>query len=174
MQAVQLSAKGKNEKEACHLRRARHAHRCRGGGRVDLDRVRDNNRAEAHVRAPDTERQNVDLKPQGPSIGDLFVFAGPLNNTSGDEAGRLDGHCVTTSVPSDDPETHRRQCFVTATIGTENGETEIELQGVGRILAEDVLLGVSGGTGRFQNARGQALLDFTTPGQVSLRFALIP
>jgi len=124
--------------------------------------------------APDTERQNVDLKPQGPSIGDLFVFAGPLNNTSGDEAGRLDGHCVTTSVPSDDPETHRRQCFVTATIGTENGETEIELQGVGRILAEDVLLGVSGGTGRFQNARGQALLDFTTPGQVSLRFALIP
>ena len=127
------------------------------------------------VVAPNTEETNLDLRPAGPSRGDQFIFSGPLlRSPSQEAAGRIDGHCVTTSVPGGGTAENRQQCFVTATIGTENGETEIELAGVGRIEAEDVLLAVTGGTGRYQNARGQARFDFTAPDRVTIAFSLIP
>ena len=127
------------------------------------------------VVAPNTEESHIDVRPAGPSRGDLFVFSGPLlRSPSHEETGRIDGHCVTTSVPGGGTAENRQQCFVTATIGTENGETEIELAGVGRIEAEDVLLAVTGGTGRYANVRGQALFDFTAADRVTIAFSLIP
>jgi hypothetical protein len=124
--------------------------------------------------APDTEQTTVDAGRSGPSQGDLFVFSGPLRDARGRDRGRLDGHCVTVSVPSrTDREQDRRQCFVTSTIGTANGETEIQAAGVGRVLAEDVLLSVTGGTGRFRRARGQALLDYSVEGRTTVTYEVI-
>ena len=51
---------------------------------------------------------------------------------------------------------------------------KITLQGVGRIEAENVILGVTGGNGDFQNARGQATFDYTTKDQATFSFELIP
>jgi hypothetical protein len=124
--------------------------------------------------APDTEQTRIDAGRSGPSQGDLFVFSGPLRDARGRERGRFDGHCVTISVPDrNDREQDRRQCFVTSTIGTANGETEIQATGVGRILAEDVLLSITGGTGRFRRARGQALFDYSTRGQVTISYEVV-
>jgi hypothetical protein len=124
--------------------------------------------------APDTEQSEVDLTTPGPSQGDIFVFSGPLVDASGEPQGRLDGHCITVSTPAEGGTAeHRRQCFATSTIGTANGETEIQAQGVGRIEAGDVLLSVTGGTNRFARVRGQALFDYSTSGQVTITYQLI-
>jgi hypothetical protein len=124
--------------------------------------------------APDTEQTNIDVGRPGPSQGDLFVFSGPLRAPRGALRGRLDGHCVTVSVPSrTDREQDRRQCFITSTIGTANGETEIQAAGVGRILAEDVLFSVTGGTNRFKRVRGQALFDYSTKGRIRITYELL-
>jgi Dirigent-like protein len=124
--------------------------------------------------APVTDERTIDQRPLGPSLGDRFVFSGPLENRAGDPRGRIDGVCTTTSTPAGAVDENRQQCQVTATIGTANGETEIELMGVGRVLAEDVIFSVIGGTGRFQNARGQAVFDFRASDQVTIEFSLIP
>ena len=124
--------------------------------------------------APNTQSRMFDVGAQGPSLGDRFIFSGPLETRKGEERGRIDGQCVTTGTMGDDPEEVRRQCVVTSTIGTESGEQEIQTQGVGRVLAEDVLLSVTGGTLRFQNTRGQALFDYTRDDRVVITFQLIP
>src|SRR5262245_9673574 len=116
-----------------------------------------------------TEQTHTEATPgaPGPSQGDLYVFAGPLSDRHGTEVGRLDGHCVVTSAPGD-PEEDRQQCFVTTTIGS--GEQEIQMAGVGRILADDVLLSITGGTLRYCGARGEALLEFTAPNTIKVTF----
>lgn len=123
--------------------------------------------------APDTEQQRFDRGPRGQSLGDEIVFSGPLRTRGGRAAGRLDGHCLTTSVRGGAGE-FRQQCFITSTIGTANGETEIQAAGVGRIGAEDVVFSVTGGSGRFQNVRGQAVFDFTRADRVVITYQLIP
>lgn len=124
--------------------------------------------------APDTQSKLVDVAPKGASLGDRFIFSGPLENAKGKERGRIDGECVTTGTVGDDPEEVRRQCVVSSTIGTESGEQEIQAQGVGRLLADDVLLSVTGGTLHYQNVRGEALFDYTQSGRVVITFRLIP
>ena len=112
--------------------------------------------------APAGERSVVDLGPRGASLGDVTVVSGPLQDGDGDPAGRHDGTCTLTSRP-DDEEQHRVRCAVTLTVGTENGETELQLAAVGRVAADDVLFSVVGGSGKYRNARGDALFDYTDP-----------
>jgi hypothetical protein len=87
--------------------------------------------------APVTDERGA----QRPELGDRFVFGAPLQNRAGDERAQSHrwGSARQRSTPAGDAEQNRQQCVVTATIGTTNGETEIELQAVGRVLAEDVL-----------------------------------
>jgi hypothetical protein len=47
------------------------------------------------------------------------------------------------------------------------------MQGVGRELAEDVDLAITGGTGAFKKARGSAIFDFTTPARAIITFHVI-
>ncbi len=123
--------------------------------------------------APTAERAKLDLGAQGRSLGDMLVFGGPLKQPDKPGiVGRLDGHCITTSNPAGRDE-QRQQCIVTATTNTEGGN-EIQLQGVGRVLAEDVVLSVTGGSDRFANVRGEATLDFRNPDRVVIHFRLIP
>jgi hypothetical protein len=127
------------------------------------------------VIAPDTEQRRLDFGPKGPSQGDLLVFAGPLRNAANTRTvGRIDGTCVTTSNPAG-PEEERHHCNITSSFDrAQPPGAEIAIQGVGRVLAEDVLMAVTGGTRNFQNARGQALVDYTTTGQITITYSLIP
>jgi hypothetical protein len=127
------------------------------------------------VIAPDTEQSRIDVKPKGPSQGDLLVFAGPLRNAANTRTiGRIDGTCVTTSNPAG-PEEERRHCTITTSFDRRDPPgAEIAIQGVGRVLAEDVLVAVTGGTRDFQNVRGQALIDYTTTGQITITYSLLP
>ncbi len=106
------------------------------------------------------EEQEVDLGEEGPSVGDLYAFSGPLLDESENSTlGRADGQCTTTSSPGPSAEA-RRLCNVTATFVEERGGSEIDAQGVGRIEAEDVVFALTGGTGDFRNARGQATFEY--------------
>jgi hypothetical protein len=106
------------------------------------------------------EENEEDLGEEGPSIGDLYAFSGPLFDESEEtELGRFDGVCTTTSSPGPSAEA-RRLCNVTATFVEEREGAEIDAQGVGRIEAEDVVLAVNGGTGEFRTARGQATFEY--------------
>jgi hypothetical protein len=124
------------------------------------------------VVAPDAELKQIDLGQRGPSLGDLFVFSGPLQRESGAEVGRIDGQCTTTSAPGPSAE-QRQLCIVNTTFENRNG-AEIDTQGVGRVEAEDVVLAVTGGTGIYQNARGQATFDFRSADRVVITYELIP
>lgn len=104
-----------------------------------------------------SEFKTLDFGRNGPSLGDQIIFSGPLRKRDGTRAGRYDGLCVFTSKGARASQ-QRQQCLLTSTIGTANGETEVQAAGVGRIQAEDVYLSVTGGSGRFQNVRGQLLI----------------
>ena len=106
------------------------------------------------------EEQEVDLGEEGPSVGDLYAFSGPLYDESENrQLGRFDGECTTTSSPGPSAEA-RRLCNVTAIFVEEREGAEIDAQGVGRIEAEDVVFAVNGGTGEFRDARGQATFEY--------------
>src|ERR671921_2384654 len=106
------------------------------------------------------EENEEDLGEEGPSVGDLYAFSGPLFDESEDtELGRLDGVCTTTGSPGPSAEA-RRLCNVTATFTEEREGAEIDAQGMGRIEAEDVVFAVNGGTGEFRAARGQATFEY--------------
>src|SRR5918997_1750874 len=104
--------------------------------------------------------EEADLGEEGPSVGDLYTFSGPLlDESENTELGRFDGECATTSSPGPSAEA-RRLCNVTATFVEERAGAEIEAQGVGRIEAEDVVFAVTGGTGEFRDTRGQATFEY--------------
>jgi len=106
------------------------------------------------------EEQEADLGEEGPSVGDLYAFSGPLLDESEDTTlGRADGQCTTTSAPGPSAEA-RRLCNFTVTFTEEREGAEIEAQGVGRIEAEDVVFAVTGGTGDYRSARGQATFEY--------------
>ena len=106
------------------------------------------------------EENEEDLGEEGPSVGDLYAFSGPLFDESEEtELGRFDGVCTTTGSPGPSDEA-RRLCNVTSTFTEEQEGAEIDAQGVGRIEAEDVVFAVNGGTGEFRTARGQATFEY--------------
>jgi hypothetical protein len=106
------------------------------------------------------EEHEEDLGEEGPSVGDLYAFSGPMFDESEEtELGRFDGVCTTTSSPGPSEEA-RRLCNVTATFAEEREGAEIDAQGVGRIEAEDVIFAVTGGNREFRSARGQATFEY--------------
>jgi hypothetical protein len=106
------------------------------------------------------EEQEEDLGEEGPSVGDLYAFSGPMYDDSEDTLlGRFDGVCTTTSSPGPSEEA-RRLCNTTATFAEEREGAEIDAQGVGRIEAEDVVFAVTGGNREFRAARGQATFEY--------------
>ncbi len=124
------------------------------------------------VVAPRDVEQQIDLGSQGPSVGDLYVFSGPIYDESEErQLGRIDGQCTTTSSPGPSAEA-RRLCIANATFTEEHEGAEIDTQGVGRLEAEDVVLAVTGGTGDYRNARGQATFTFEADGRVVIDYEL--
>src|SRR5918997_6305653 len=112
------------------------------------------------VVAPRDVEEQVDLGPSGPSVGDLYVFSGPIYDEPEERPlGRIDGQCTTTSAPGPSAEL-RRLCIVNATFTEEQGGAEIDTQGVGRLEAEDVELAGNRGHKEYRNARGIATFRF--------------
>jgi hypothetical protein len=122
------------------------------------------------VVAPRDVQEQIDLGDEGISVGDLYVFSGPIYDESeNSELGRIDGQCTTTSAPGPSAEL-RRLCIANATFVEEHGGSEIDAQGVGRLEAEDVVLAITGGTGDYRNARGQATFEFQSDGRVVITY----
>ena len=110
--------------------------------------------------AATADQSSVDVDPRGNSLGDMTIRSGPLTDDDGERAGRHDGTCTVTSSPEDDDE-RRVRCAITLTVGTANGETELQLAAVGRVAADDVVFSVVGGSGKYRDASGEAVFDYT-------------
>jgi len=94
----------------------------------------------------DTHQGFVDLNHNHrPDTGDQFIFAGVLTNPSTHkQAGSVTGACTVTFG----------QNALCQAIGTLNGRGQVTISGISG-NAKDFDLAVTGGTGQFQNARGQ-------------------
>jgi hypothetical protein len=124
------------------------------------------------VVAPRDIEEQIDLGEGGASVGDVYVFSGPIyDETESSQLGRIDGQCTTTSSSGPSAEA-RRLCIATATFVEEHEGAEIDTQGVGRIEAEDVVLAVTGGTRDYRNAQGQATFEFRADGDVIITYEL--
>ncbi len=124
------------------------------------------------VVAPRDVEEQLDLGASGPSVGDLYVFSGPIYDEPEErQLGRVDGQCTTTSAPGPTAEL-RRLCIVNATFTEEQGGAEIDTQGVGRLEAEDVELAVTGGTKDYRNVRGIATFRFEPDRRVIINYDL--
>ena len=108
---------------------------------------------------------DIDNPPAGFSQGDEIVVSSPLFNRAGARVGRLDVHGVITSVP---PRGIAIQWVFTATLA----KGQITAQGV-QTEEFSFRAAVTGGTGAYQNARGQVIVRFLA-NQVRLTYQLIP
>jgi len=103
-----------------------------------------------HLLEHDTHQAFVDINHNHrPDPGDSFVFAGTLSNPSTHKVvGSVNGQCTVTAGSSS-------LCNAT---GTVNGKGQVEVGGTtGNERHFDI--GVLGGTGLYQNARGIIHID---------------
>lgn len=100
---------------------------------------------ELQFRAVTTEASNLDLGEDGLSLGDEFIFHDVLKH-GGEKVGHDGGVCTVTSVKG--PET---QCLVTFSLSG----GQIVIAGLNKETGE-FLFGVTGGTGQYQGASGEA------------------
>jgi len=129
------------------------------------------NGSELEFVAPASERLAVDSPPSGGSLGDMMIRSGPLEDDGGERTGRYDSVCTVTSAPEADDE-RRMRCAVTLTIGTSNGETELQLAAVGREAADEVVFSIVGGSGEYQGAGGEAVFEYSNPDRTRIRVRL--
>lgn len=113
----------------------------------------------------------VDTGPAGPSTGDLYIFSDDVFffGNPATKAGQTDGRCTLI-----DPSSARFGCTIVTSLPKGDITTEgalINVPGVTRTGA------VTGGTGDFQNARGEGVLSLGPPGgphHASFRLILTP
>jgi hypothetical protein len=120
---------------------------------------------EIRFRAITTEASNLDLGEDGLSLGDEFIFRDGLWH-AGAKIGHDGGVCTVTSVKG--PET---QCLVT--ISLSGGQ--IVIAGLNKESQEspEFLFAVTGGTGEYQGASGEAhvVIQSATVAQVTIDLA---
>jgi hypothetical protein len=115
-----------------------------------------------------------DNPPAGDSNGDEFTFSGPLLNPQTKQpVGFLAGHCTIV----DQAKAGLVECEVTAaptSVKNLGAATQITMQGFGDNTPMPFRNAVTGGTGIYQNARGQAIGTALPSGDLDLVFHLIP
>jgi allene oxide cyclase len=93
----------------------------------------------------------VDLGKHGPSRGDILAFANPVfDEDDQKQVGSDNGHCILTDP---NPSNVTYECFWTVFLA----EGQITVEGP-FFSAADSLLAITGGTGAYQEARGQMKL----------------
>jgi hypothetical protein len=100
---------------------------------------------ELQFRGVTTEATNLDLGEEGPSQGDEFIFHDVLKR-EGEKIGHDGGVCTVTTVKG--PEL---QCVVTFSLSG----GDITIQGLAK-EGEVFVFAVTGGTGQYQGASGEA------------------
>ena len=101
----------------------------------------------------------IDLGAAGPSIGDRLVFSNPLYDTRNQVIGRDGADCVVVRIdPSQPPE---RQQVVQCTISVQLADGQITAQGLAQ--GPENVFAVTGGTGVYRKARGEALARDIVP-----------
>src|SRR5262249_41502752 len=105
----------------------------------------------------------VDDGAAGPSLGDRIVFTSDLFTPSGQPAGRDGADCVVVRIdPSAPPELQQIvQCVVTV----ELQDGQITFQGLARGTSN--IFALTGGTGAYRKARGEALVVDRVPLQTA-------
>lgn len=121
------------------------------------------------VTAVIKQTRNIDVPPKGTNIGDYMVFSSDVSR-HGHNVGELNGTCMLTRI---DPKANQgsQQCIATANLkrGT------LTLQGVrlfSGVQEKGLTAAVTGGTGRFAGAGGEAHVRFVTNTRWTIRFVL--
>jgi hypothetical protein len=113
----------------------------------------------------------LDIGPAGPSPGDLYVFSDDVFFASdpANKVGRADGRCMLI-----DPSLGRFGCTTVTSLPNGDITTEGTLINIPGATSRGA---ITGGTGDFRNARGEAVLDLGPPEgphQATFRLILIP
>jgi hypothetical protein len=106
-----------------------------------------------HLVSPSDQTQYtyIDLGDPGATPGDLLVFSGPaLNQDKTKMVGRIDGHCVFTQV---NPVTSLQLEDCVYAVSLKGGQ--ITVQGTFDLTKTVNYFAIAGGTGTYENARGQ-------------------
>jgi hypothetical protein len=98
---------------------------------------------------------------------DLTQFRGPLTNGAGNRVGHLQGYCVTIN-----DDTGAAEC--TTTMFLAGGQITLTGPTYDRDVHATFDQAVAGGTGRYQNARGQATVTLRANKDVGYLVNLIP
>lgn len=98
---------------------------------------------------------------------DLTIFQGVVTSRSGGRAGSLQGYCATI-----DDKTGQGECTTTITLA--GGQVTLIGPIHNRSVGRQQRQAVAGGTGIYQNARGQAVVSLTRSQDVHYDISLIP
>ena len=98
----------------------------------------------------------ADVGATGDSPGDELVFTAKETDLDGNAVGRLDGYCVFTRTPSG------HEVFEECLLAHVLTDGQITLQGsFDQSSSDNQEFAVTGGTGAYEEAQGQAILRFT-------------
>jgi hypothetical protein len=99
----------------------------------------------------------VDVGPAGPTPGDIYVFVDDvfLPSAPSRRVGQALGRCTVI-----DPASARLGCSTTTSLPGGSIITDGTLTNVSGVISTGA---ITGGTGRFRNARGEAVLDLGPP-----------
>jgi Allene oxide cyclase barrel like domain len=107
------------------------------------------------------EAQNVIPPPSGGPVGTRYVFSSGIYDTAGNRIGRDGADCVQTNP---DGTFH---CVISVVLP----DGELTFQGIARGTESD--FAITGGTGAYRNARGEAHAIDTEPGRAEVTIRVI-
>ena len=105
----------------------------------------------------------LDLGAPGPSLGDRLVFTSDLFDDNGNNVGGDGADCVIVRIDPTAPPAQQQivQCVVTVQLA----DGQITFQGLGQ--GTENFFAVTGGTGVYRTARGEAFVKDLVPLQVA-------
>lgn len=101
-----------------------------------------------------------DADPTGPSLGDRLIFTSNLFDEAGHQVGRDGADCVIVRIDPSAPAEEQQivQCVITVELFSEG---QLTFQGLAQ--GTENLFALTGGTGAFRTARGEAFARDITP-----------
>ena len=116
--------------------------------------------------AKSDQSQEIDNAPAGPSVGDGYAFHDRVFRRHR-EVGALDGSCVVTYLV--DESTGTSHCVVTLSLPRGTMTT----QGVLGFSDDSFTTAITGGTGKYVGAEGQAHVRFVSETRAKIRVMLV-
>lgn len=124
-------------------------------------------RAETLRLTATVDRQTtLDFHARGFSLGDQRIAAGSLADERGAVVGRFDLACTVTDTLAEGT----FQCLFTLALP----HGQVTSQGLASTVGPRSTTAVTGGTGRYQNVRGQVVVTRHSPTRATLVVSLLP